>query len=44
MLAETGMALLKCDGPGGVGTPGAFLGKALVERLRAHAEITFAPE
>jgi len=44
MLAETGMALLECDGPGGIGTPGAFLGKALVERLRAHAEITFAPE
>jgi short subunit dehydrogenase-like uncharacterized protein len=44
MLAETGMALLECDGPGGIGTPGAFLGKALVQRLRAHAEITFAPE
>ncbi|MGN3974881.1 saccharopine dehydrogenase family protein [Tsuneonella sp. SYSU-LHT278] len=44
MLAETGMALLETRGPGGIGTPGAFLGEALVERLREHAEITFAPE
>ena len=29
---------------GGIGTPGFFLGEALVERLREHAEITFAPE
>lgn len=44
MLAETGIALLACDKPGGVGTPGSFLGEALVERLRDHAEMTFAPE
>ena len=44
MLAETGMALLACKAPGGVGTPGAFLGEALVERLREHAEISFAVE
>ncbi len=44
MLAETGMALLSCEAPGGVATPGALLGEALVERLRAHAEITFAVE
>lgn len=44
MLAETGIALLACDKPGGVGTPGAFLGEALVERLQEHAEIAFAPE
>ena len=44
MLSETGMALLSSDAPGGIGTPGAVLGAALVERLRAHAEITFAPE
>ncbi|MGN6498666.1 MAG: saccharopine dehydrogenase family protein [Tsuneonella sp.] len=44
MLAETGIALLSCDKPGGVGTPGSFLGEALVERLRDHAEMTFAPE
>jgi len=44
MLAETGMALLECTADGGIGTPGSFLGEALVERLRAHAEIAFAPE
>ncbi|QPC98916.1 saccharopine dehydrogenase family protein [Qipengyuania soli] len=44
MLAETGMALLASDAEGGVGTPGSFLGEALVERLRDHAELTFAVE
>lgn len=44
MLAETGMALLDCKAEGGVGTPGAFLGEALVERLRDHAELSFAVE
>lgn len=44
MLAETGMALLDCDAEGGIGTPGSFLGEALVERLRDHAAITFAVE
>ncbi len=44
MLAETGIALLDCDAEGGVGTPGAFLGEALVDRLRDHAAITFAVE
>ena len=44
MLAETGMALLDSEAPGGIGTPGSILGEALVERLRAHAEITFAVE
>ncbi len=44
MLAETGMALLASQAPGGVGTPGSFLGEALVARLREHAEIAFAPE
>lgn len=44
MLAETGIALLDCDKPGGIGTPGYFLGEALVERLQEHAEITFALE
>ncbi|MDE2412398.1 MAG: saccharopine dehydrogenase NADP-binding domain-containing protein [Sphingomonadales bacterium] len=44
MIAETGIALLDCDAEGGVATPGALLGEALVERLRDHAEITFAPE
>ena len=44
MLAETGIALLSCEAEGAIATPGALLGEALVERLRAHAEITFAPE
>ena len=44
MIAETGIALLTCQAPGGVATPGALLGEALVERLRDHAEITFAVE
>ncbi len=44
MLGETGMALLASHGPGGVGTPGSFLGEALVTRLREHAEISFAVE
>lgn len=44
MLAETGMALLASNAEGGVGTPGSFLGEALVERLQEHAEITFAAE
>lgn len=44
MLAETGIALLDCDKPGGVGTPGAFLGEKLVRRLQDNAEISFAVE
>ena len=44
MLAETGIALLDSDAPGGVGTPGSFLGEKLVKRLQEHAEISFAVE
>ena len=44
MITETGIALLSSDAPGGVGTPGAFLGETLVDRLQEHAEITFALE
>ncbi|MCR2832601.1 saccharopine dehydrogenase family protein [Parerythrobacter lacustris] len=44
MLAQTGIALLSCKEPGGVGTPGSFLGEALVERLEANAELTFGVE
>ncbi|QIG54000.1 saccharopine dehydrogenase [Altererythrobacter sp. BO-6] len=44
MIAETGIALLSCDKPGGIGTPGYFLGEALVDRLQEHAELTFAVE
>lgn len=44
MLSETGIALLSCDKPGGVGTPGYFLGEGLVKRLEEHAELSFAVE
>lgn len=44
MIAETGIALLSSKAEGGVGTPGAFLGEALVDRLQEHAELTFALE
>ena len=44
MLSETGIGLLSCDAEGGVGTPGAFLGEALVKRLEEHAEVTFEVE
>ena len=44
MLSETGIALLASDAGGGVGTPGSFLGEALVDRLQEHAEISFTVE
>jgi short subunit dehydrogenase-like uncharacterized protein len=44
MLAETGMALLENKGAGGVWTPGALLGDALIERLTANAGLTFQIE
>ncbi len=44
MLAETAMGLLASDTEGGVGTPGSFLGEALVERLRERAHLTFELE
>jgi short subunit dehydrogenase-like uncharacterized protein len=44
MLSETGIALLACDKPGGIGTPGSVLGEDLVKRLEQHAELTFAVE
>ncbi len=44
MLAETGIALLTSETAGGIGTPGAFLGESLVERLRDHAELRFTVE
>ncbi len=44
MLAETGIALLDCPAGGAIATPGALLGEALVQRLRDHAEISFAVE
>ncbi len=44
MLSETGIALLSCDAPGGIGTPGSFLGETLVDRLQEHADLSFALE
>jgi short subunit dehydrogenase-like uncharacterized protein len=44
MIAETAIALTENAGPGGVTTPGAALGQALVQRLEAHAGLTFAVE
>ena len=44
MLAETGLALLANKGAGGVWTPGALLGDALIERLIEHAGLTFQIE
>ena len=44
MIAETGIALLDCTAAGGISTPGALLGEALVKRLQDHAEISFAVE
>lgn len=44
MLAETGMALLANKGDGGVWTPGALLGDALIARLTEHAGLTFQIE
>lgn len=44
MITETCISLLSCDKEGGIGTPGSFLGEALVQRLEDHAEITFSAE
>lgn len=44
MIAETAITFTEVDGPGGVTTPGAALGEALVKRLQAHAGLTFAVE
>lgn len=44
MLAETGIALLANKGEGGIWTPGALLGDALIERLTANAGLTFQLE
>ena len=44
MLAEAGIALLSAEKPGGVWTPGALLGGALVKRLQDHAGLTFTVE
>ncbi|WP_411292212.1 saccharopine dehydrogenase family protein [Sphingorhabdus sp.] len=44
MIAETAIALCEHDGPGGVTTPGAALGEALVDRLQKNAGLSFVIE
>lgn len=44
MISETAIGLSEIDGPGGVTTPGAALGVALVDRLQQHAGLTFTVE
>ena len=44
LIAETAIALVENDGPGGVTTPGAALGAKLVDRLQAHDGLTFTVE
>jgi short subunit dehydrogenase-like uncharacterized protein len=44
MIAETAMALCEINGSGGITTPGAALGEALVSRLQANAGLTFSVE
>lgn len=44
MITETAIGLLHSDAQGGIGTPGSFLGEALVDRLQENAEIQFAVE
>jgi short subunit dehydrogenase-like uncharacterized protein len=44
MISETAIGLSEIDGAGGVTTPGAALGEALVDRLQQHAGLTFTVE
>lgn len=44
MIAETALGLVENSGEGGVMTPGAALGSKLVERLEAHAGLSFTVE
>ena len=44
MISETAIALCEIHGPGGVTTPGAALGEALVERLQKNAGLSFTVE
>jgi len=44
IITEAALALLETDGAGGVTTPGAALGDALVPRLTAHAGLEFTLE
>jgi short subunit dehydrogenase-like uncharacterized protein len=44
MISETAIALCAHQGPGGVTTPGAALGKKLVDRLQKNAGLSFTVE
>ncbi len=46
MIAECALCLVhdRADGPGGVTTPGAALGDALLARLQANAGLSFSVE
>ena len=44
MLAETGMTLLSAPVSGGIWTPGASIGSALITRLEEHAGLCFTVE
>lgn len=44
MIAESALTLLETGTPGGVVTPGAIIAAPLVERLTAHAGLSFAIE
>ena len=44
MIAETAMLLAETEAEGGIWTPGALLGRPLIERLVEHAGLTFARE
>ena len=44
MIAESAMLLAGTDAAGGVWTPGAVMGRPLIDRLVAHAGLTFVRE
>ncbi|MEM0954838.1 MAG: saccharopine dehydrogenase, partial [Pseudomonadota bacterium] len=46
MIAESAVVLLMHPelGTGGIWTPGSLLGEPLIERLQAHAGLTFSVE
>lgn len=44
MIAESAMLLAETDAAGGFWTPGAIMGHPLIERLEAHAGLSFARE
>ena len=44
MISESALTLLELSTPGGIFTPGGVMAAPLVERLEAHAGLTFAME